>query len=107
VVVSTVHGNAGMLWQADTDFYTRIAGGFLNAAIAHGSDLPAAVANLGNVPLTGQQMQRFRSYVRRAKISAILVEAGSAPSWNAAFRQLGLHGQQVGGVTLYRTGLSG
>ncbi len=104
VVVSTVRGNAGMLWQADTDFYTRIAGGFLNAAVAHGSDLPRAVADLGTLPLTGQEVRRFRSFVRTARISAILVEAGSAPSWQAAFRQLGLHGQQVGGVTLYRTG---
>jgi hypothetical protein len=107
VVVSTVRGNAGMLWQADTGFYTRIAGGFLNAAIAHGSDLPRAVADLGSLPLTGQEVRRFHSFVRTAKISAILLEAGSAPSWQAVFRQLGLHGQQVGGVTLYRTGLSG
>ena len=46
VVVSNV-GNAGMLWQADTDFYTRLAGGYINQAISQRSDLPKAVQEPG------------------------------------------------------------
>jgi hypothetical protein len=107
VVISTMRGNAGMLWQADTGFYTRLAGGFLNKAVAHGSDLPRAVADLAIAPLTEQRVRRFESFVRKARISAILIEAGSAPQWQATFRQLGLRGQRVGGVILYRLSGSG
>src|SRR5215472_17581938 len=45
VVVSTV-GNAGMLWQVETGFYMRVAGGYINQAITKGSELPRPVQRL-------------------------------------------------------------
>ena len=47
VVVSTV-GDAGMLWQAQSDFYMRIAGGYINQGINHRTDLPPSVAALAD-----------------------------------------------------------
>ena len=44
VVVVSRRGNAGMLWQAETNFYMRLAGGYINGAITPHSDLPPPVA---------------------------------------------------------------
>jgi hypothetical protein len=106
VVVVSGRGNAGMLWQAQTDFYSRLAGGFINAAIAHGSDLPwqvASLARLGQAAPAQYQVRRFRAYLRRAGIAAILVEQRWAGPWPGIFTRFGLKGQAIGGVILFRT----
>ena len=105
VVVISGRGNAGMLWQAETDFYTRLAGGYLNHAIvAQDSDLPTPVADLGVGRLTHREVRQFRAFLRSARISAILVEADWGWKWPTILRKAGLHGRAVGGVILYRTG---
>jgi hypothetical protein len=103
VVVVSSRGNAGMLWQAETNFYTRLAGGYLNRAIARGTDLPTPVADLANGRPTQSNIQRFHSFVKRARVAAILVEARSAGRWPVILGNLGLRGQSIGGVILYRT----
>lgn len=103
VVVISDRGNAGMLWQAETNFYPRLAGGYLNAAIAHGTDLPLPVADLAKGGLTRHAVQQFRSFITRARVTAILVDANSARGWPARLGELGLRGQAIGGVILYRT----
>lgn len=104
VVVSGRTNNAGLLWQAQTDFYIRLAGGFLNKAVAHGTVLPPPVTRLVTGNLTRAKTRAFRSFVRVAQVSAILVEEGSSPRWRVVLTKLGLMHQTVGGVTLYRTG---
>ena len=103
VVISPRRGNAGLLWQAQTDFYLRLAGGFVNAAIAEG-DVPTQVADLGTGPLTNERIQQFRVFVKSAKIRAILVEAGKGGRWPLILQEVGLRGQRIDGVILYRTG---
>jgi hypothetical protein len=103
VVVISERGNAGLLWQAETDFYTRLAGGFVNHALAHGTDLPLPVAKLGRGKLTQGDITGFRTYLARNNISAILVEQSLAGRWPWLLRHAGLHGQAVGGVILFRT----
>jgi hypothetical protein len=103
VVVVSERGNAGLLWQAETDFYTRIAGGFVNHALAHDTDLPLPVARLGRGKLTQLDISRFRSYLARSNISAILVEQSLAGRWPWLLSHAGLHGHTVGGVILYPT----
>ena len=46
VVVVSDRGNAGMLFQAYTDFYIRLSGGFINQTLTAASALPAPVAAL-------------------------------------------------------------
>jgi hypothetical protein len=65
VVVSTRTGNAGLLFEAETGFYTRLAGGYVNRAITH-SDLPPPVADLATGKLTTREIQQFRSFIRTA-----------------------------------------
>ncbi len=102
VVIATHTGNAGLLWQAETDFYFRLAGGYLNEAIAR-SPIPAPVARLLDAGSTPANIAGFRSYVKTARVSAILVADGSAPWWSVIFARLGMKPDHVGGVSLFRT----
>lgn len=102
VVVISRRGNAGLLWQAETDFYLRLAGGYLNRAI-DGSELPAQVADLARGHLTDGHIREFRTFMKRARVAAILVEAGRAGRWPVILSELNLRGETTGGVILYRT----
>lgn len=98
VVVSDV-GNAGMLWQAQTDFYVRLAGGYINQAITKGSDLPRPVQRLAQA--TPQSVAHFESYVRSARIGAILIDRNHEPRWIGMFWRIGLKGYYADDVIVY------
>jgi hypothetical protein len=104
VVIVTYRGNAGLLFQADADFYFRIAGGFINASLTTRQDaLPPAVGDLDQA--TPARIREFKAYVHSAGIGAIVVEQAWAQPWMlTVFGQAGLHGTSVGGVTIYPTG---
>lgn len=102
VVVVSDRGNAGMMFQADTDFYFRLAGGFINAALSDTSGLPAPVNQLMHPSPAGEQ--QFRAYVRRAGVGAVLVERAWSAPWMQVFSQMGLHRTAAGGMIVYRTG---
>ena len=72
-----------MLWQAETDFDTRVAGGYVNMAISHGSDLPVEVAALAHA--NRYRIQHFCLFVRTARVVAILVEVIRSPKWTGIF----------------------
>jgi hypothetical protein len=101
VVVISDRGNAGMLFQADTNFYMRIAGGFINRTFS-GDGLPTPVANLIDANPTRER--QFLAYVHRAGVGAVLVEQAWSSPWMQVFSQMGLHGTPAGGVIVYRTG---
>ena len=101
VVVLTHRGNAGMLFQADADFYFRIAGGFINSSLTRQDALPVQVALLSHA--TPARVRGFREYVRQARIGAVIVEQAWAEPWMGVFARIGLHGTSVGGVTVYPT----
>ncbi|HXT91451.1 MAG TPA: hypothetical protein VN714_19525, partial [Trebonia sp.] len=102
VVIVTHRGNAGMLFQADADFYFRIAGGFINSSLTRQDALPIQVARLSHA--TPARVLGFRAYVRQAGIGAVIVERAWAEPWMSVFARIGLHGRSVGGVTVYTTG---
>jgi hypothetical protein len=104
VVVVSDRGNAGLLFQADTNFYMRIAGGFINRSFSGSTGLPAPVVLLRH-PTPARERQ-FRAYVRQAGVGAILVERAWAAPWMNVFSRMGLHGTPVGGVIVYRTALA-
>jgi hypothetical protein len=101
VVIAPHRGNAGLLWQAETDFYLRVSGGFVNAAVAEG-DVPTQVADLYKGRLTTEHIRQFRAFLKSARIRAILVEADMAGRWPRILRELGLREQTTGGVIIYR-----
>jgi hypothetical protein len=100
VVVSEV-GNAGMLWQAQSDFYMRIAGGFINAGFSHNTDLPRSVQSLSGA--TPARVARFEQFIRTDDVGAILLDASHEPKWVGIFRRMGLHGSRIGDVIVYQT----
>ena len=77
-----------MLFQADADFYFRIAGGFINAALSDTTALPPPVARLSD-PTPARERQ-FRAYVRQAGVGAILVEQAWSAPWMDIFGRMGL-----------------
>ncbi|HTX84257.1 MAG TPA: hypothetical protein VME44_18890 [Streptosporangiaceae bacterium] len=100
VVISTL-GNAGLLWQAETDFYVRIAGGYINQAITRGSDLPDPVQDLNEG--SPAQVAQFAQFVKADHVGAILLDARHEPLWVGVFRRMGLRGHLYGGVIVYKT----
>jgi hypothetical protein len=102
VVVLSSRGNAGMLFQANADFYFRNAGGFINASLNSGDALPPPVALLSD-PSPARE-RAFFSYVRAAGVGAIIVERAWSEKWMYVFGKLGMPGTTVGGVTVYQAG---
>ncbi|HEY1703167.1 MAG TPA: hypothetical protein VGG75_25985 [Trebonia sp.] len=98
VVIVSDRGNAGMLFQAASDFYFRLDGGYINASQMT-SPTPAAV-NALEYPTKARE-QAFRSYARKNGVGAVIVEQSWAEPWMKVFGDIGLHGTSVGGVTLY------
>ena len=101
VVVLSRRGNAGMLFQADTDFYFRNAGGFINASLNGGNAVPLPVALLSD-PSPAKERDFFR-YVHEAGVGAVIVERAWSEKWMYVFGNLGLRGTTAGGVTVYYT----
>jgi hypothetical protein len=105
VVVLSQRGNAGLLWQAETNSYFRLAGGFINVALTPDGGLPAPVAQLmpppGSAPAAPAEAA-FLQFLRDNQIADILVEDGQhSGRWPSVLRQAGLSGTPVGGVLVY------
>jgi hypothetical protein len=101
VVVISNTGNAAMLWQAQSGYYMRVAGGYINQDINHRTDLPAQVHVLTNP--TPAHVALFEQFVRADHVGAILLDRGNVPGWVDIFSDLGLVGHTTGGVVVYPT----
>lgn len=100
VVVVSDRGNAGMLFQAYTDFYIRLSGGFINQTLSDDTALPAPVAALRHP--TPASERKFLAYSHQAGVGAIIVERNWAAPWMNIFGRMGLDKTNVGGVIIYR-----
>ena len=101
VVIVSHRGNAGMLFQADTGFYFRIDGGFINASLSRIDALPPPVADVSI--LTPANKLGFEEYIQASGVGAIIVERAWSEEWMYNFADIGLKGVTVGGVTIYDT----
>jgi hypothetical protein len=101
VVVVSRRGNAGMLFQAETGFYFRIAGGFINASLSEVNALPPPVAAVAD--LTPANVMNFKDYILASGVGAIIVERAWSEKWMYNFGLLGMKPVTVGGVTIYDT----
>ena len=94
--------NAGLLWQAQSGFSMRIAGGFISAGFNHGgSDLPQPVQDLAHA--TPASVASFEADVKTNKVGAILLDARYEPSWMGILWRVGLAGYRIGNVVVYPT----
>jgi hypothetical protein len=100
IVVLSQRGNAGMLFQAETDFYFRIAGGFINASLTPVNAIPPQVDVLSDP--TPARVKAFKAYLKTSRVGAIIVEQAWSEHWMYVFGGLGMKGTTVGGVTIFR-----
>jgi hypothetical protein len=101
VVVVSDRGNAGLLFQAYTNFYMRLSGGYINLAFTEPNALPAPVSALQH-PTPAKERQ-FLAYVRQDEVGAIIVERAWKEDWMDIFSRMRLKSTYVGGVIIYRT----
>jgi hypothetical protein len=101
IAVVSRRGNAGMLFQAETDFYFRIAGGFINASLSQVNALPPPVEAMND--LTPANVMNFKSYILASGVGAIIVERAWSEKWMYNFGRIGMKPVTVGGVTIYDT----
>jgi hypothetical protein len=90
----------GMLWQAETGMWFRMAGGYFNAQYTpdYLSD-PFVQTILSNrTPNPGQ----VRSFLARRHVGAVVVEPVLAPQWPGVLADIGLKPMWMGGVLVYR-----
>ena len=100
VVILTRRGNAGMLFQAASGFYFRIAGGYINASLTPVNALPHPVTLLAHPSKVADRM--FEDYARSSGLGAIVVEqAWELPWMRNLSDKLGMSGTSAGGVTIY------
>ncbi len=99
VVILTGRGNAGMLFQAASGFYYRIAGGCINASLTPTYALPNQAVLLAHPSKAA--IRKFDDYARSDGIGALVVEHTWALPWMRRLPKLGMHGISVGGVTTY------
>jgi hypothetical protein len=89
----------GMLWQAETGMWFRLAGGFVN---------PVYPADYTADPLFPALMEKvtpnpdtLRSFLARRHVGAVIVNPASAPQWLGPLAQLGLKPMSFGGILVY------
>jgi hypothetical protein len=104
-VISNV-GNAGMLWQAETDLYFRLAGGYLGYQFRGYGDLPAQIQRLSGHSRrnTARLVRTFERFLARARVGAVLVQVRYEPRWAKFLSDLYLRSYLVDGVRVYPTG---
>jgi hypothetical protein len=90
----------GMLWQAETGMWFRMAGGYFNAVYTpdYLSD-PLFHTLLNNLTPTPELL---RSFLERRHVGAVVVDPLLAPQWTGALANIGLKPIWLGGVLVYR-----
>jgi hypothetical protein len=90
----------GMLWQAESDFRFRQAGGYLRpdppARYAH--DPAVAALRIGQMPTAAD----FRAFLTRSGTQAIILDPAYLPLFAATLDPLGITPERVDGLVVYR-----
>ncbi len=90
-----------MLWQADTDMWFRMAGGYINPVYPPDYEtdalFPALFRNARPDPHT------LRSFLARRHVGAVIVDPEMPQRWPEALAALGLKRMSLGGVWFYRS----
>jgi hypothetical protein len=88
-----------MLWQADTDMWFRLAGGYINPVYPpdyeHDPLFPALFGHAKPDPHT------LRAFLARRHVGAVVVDPETPEQWPQALAALGLKRRSLGGVWFY------
>lgn len=93
------YGN-GLLWQASTHMYFRLASGDFYVPVRYGVQ-PFVQQALSPTPPTKSSVAALRSFIVARHVQAIVVQANQSRGWPAVITRLGLPEVDVGGVLLY------
>jgi hypothetical protein len=107
VVLPIPYGTAGpgLLWQASTHMYFRMASGNFYVPPDYGVQ-PFVMQALGPGPPTATSAAALRGFVAQRHVQAIAVADDANGGWPAVINRLGYPSVDVGGVLLYRVGSS-
>ena len=92
---------ASMLWQANTDFYFRMASGHFGAPPPAYKAWPVVTQLRGNAP-EPRAAAGLRSFIATHDVGAIVQDPNWSAAWTPVIRRLGLTGANAGGVIVYR-----
>ena len=91
-----------MLWQSESDFWFRMAGGYLTEGPPPPFAKPPAVAAIANnVTVPANQPQLIGQYVRLKRVTTIVVDERVSSDWRPVLDKI-VTPQEIGGVLLYR-----
>jgi hypothetical protein len=96
-----------MFWQANSDFYFRMASGYLSAEIPPDFLHDPVAANLlspdGSGPIAREHLPAaMRDFLERHHVRAVVYEPSPLAWWEGVLDELHLRKYEVGGVVLYR-----
>jgi hypothetical protein len=95
-------GGDSMLWQADTGFWFRMAGGYVSPTAPPQFTEPHSVQQIAaNDHPPKVTTQAVREFARLKQVTAILVDTRNASTWRQVLAPIA-HPENVGGVLIYR-----
>lgn len=103
-VVDSRHARQ-MIWQADTDFSFRLAGGFFGVTPPGLGPVPALQAHLGAGSVTGVTTADIRAFLASHRVGAVLVADDPPSVIRAVARATGVAGVRDGGVVVFQLGV--
>jgi hypothetical protein len=103
VVLALPFGARGdsLIWQAETGFWFRLAGGYIVNTVPASFRQSPAVALAGNQELAGLTFADVLAFTSKASVSIIALDARKSRPWRKLLDPLGPP-QAVGGVLMYR-----
>lgn len=92
-----------MLWQAQSGFYFRMAGGYVNTATPpEFLRWPIVRTFSSEKLLIPDYDNQLKAFLRAHDVRTVIVEEGSRGPWKQLFSTLGVEPIKVGGVILYQ-----
>jgi len=103
IVVILPYGLRGnsLLWQAQTDIYFRMAGGYTGVMPPEFESWPIVDAMYAGVYLPDAENQ-LKAFLANHDVSAVIVSDNEKDAWRPLLSTLGVTPVSVGGVALYK-----
>lgn len=91
-----------LLWQARTDMWFRLAGGYLGQQPPDEYLEEPVVIQLFGGEANAETPCLLKSFIERRRVGSVVMEAASTEPYRPVLAELGLHSREVGGVDYYR-----
>jgi len=101
VIIPYAQNGFSMLWQAQTNMYFRMAGGFVGVTPVEFRGLPIVQTFYSGVLPTDYRMS-LKAFVRDHSVTAVIVDKRSAGPWRQLFSALQVTPFDVGDIFLYK-----